>query len=341
MVTTGDATSPNRLVIARYVGGQRYLQPWKALADDGAPVSGRRRPRVWRLQTDADVMSRGGTQNRHRFGPAFAPRGAALLGEVRVHCSGVAGMKKSDLRHPHERGAVMVSASLLGQSASRSSAGRRPLPVARPGRAEVKPWVNRALASIGCYLAELPEEDKETLFWVIQNNVGRVGRWEAEGHFSSLGALKAKIQEWRKRGLGPHVIVDRDRWTPVLRWAFGAGETRPAAKECPESMYTPEQAKEYQDEIREQVCSRCIERPAGGPPCAPLGKMCGLELHLTRFLKAVHEVESPFIAPYLEHNRCEICADCENKGRSDCPCPMDYLSVLAVQAIETVDQRPE
>ncbi len=28
---------------------------------------------------------------------------------------------------------------------------------------------------------------------------------------------------------------------------------------------------EYLDEIRQEVCTRCMERPPGGPPCAPWG----------------------------------------------------------------------
>jgi len=49
---------------------------------------------------------------------------------------------------------------------------------------------------------------------------------------------------------------------------------------------------EYLTEIREQVCSRCVERPPGGPPCAPLGKVCGVELHLPKIIDAIHEVRS-------------------------------------------------
>jgi hypothetical protein len=166
----------------------------------------------------------------------------------------------------------------------------------------------------------------------MRNNAGRIGRWEADGHFRSLDALKAKIEDWRNRGLvGCHDAVDR---TTPLPCTFRVDEdTGPAAR------YTPEQVQEYLDEIREQVCSRCIEKPPGGPPCEPLGKVCGLELHLPDFVKAVHEVDSRFIAPYQEHNRCAICAGCEHQGASCCPCPMDYLLVLAVQAIETVDER--
>lgn len=96
---------------------------------------------------------------------------------------------------------------------------------------------------------------------------------------------------------------------------------------------------DYLKEIREQVCSRCVERPFGGPPCAPLGKQCGVELHLRQLIESIHEVDSASIVPYLEHNRAEICEHCAFLHSSICPCPLDYLSTLIVEAVERVDQR--
>jgi hypothetical protein len=96
---------------------------------------------------------------------------------------------------------------------------------------------------------------------------------------------------------------------------------------------------EYLDTIRQDVCSRCVERPPGGPPCAPLGKNCGVEMHLPQLIESIHEVQSNCIGPYLEHNRREICARCAFLHSSICPCPMDYLSVLIVEAVEKVDLR--
>jgi hypothetical protein len=97
---------------------------------------------------------------------------------------------------------------------------------------------------------------------------------------------------------------------------------------------------EYLDEIRLQVCSRCVERPPEGPPCAPLGKQCGIEMHLPQLIDAIHEVRSDWIAAYLDKNRQRICEGCVlHHNPSMCPCPMDYLAVLLVQAVETVDQR--
>ncbi len=185
--------------------------------------------------------------------------------------------------------------------------------------AELKPWVTQALRCIGGFLGELSTQEKDALFGVMCNNPERLCRWQAEGHFASLPALQAKIRDWKARGL--------------------AGLTGSEAQCAPQNLYGSERMAEYLREIREQVCSRCIEKPPGGPPCAPLGRRCGLELHFEQFVTAVHDIQSPFIGPYLDHDRSVICCDCEQQGGSECPCPMDYLAVLGVQAIETVDQR--
>jgi hypothetical protein len=97
--------------------------------------------------------------------------------------------------------------------------------------------------------------------------------------------------------------------------------------------------QEYLDEIRRHVCSRCVERPEGGPPCAPLGKVCGVELHLPRLVSAVREVHSDWMAPYLDSTRQKVCESCPYLRRDCCPCPMDSLALLVVEAVEAVDRR--
>jgi hypothetical protein len=104
-------------------------------------------------------------------------------------------------------------------------------------------------------------------------------------------------------------------------------------------MNTELDYQEYLDEIREQVCSRCIERPAGGPPCAPLGKRCGIELNLNRLVDAVHTVHCNSVDPYIPVFHDHVCAQCINQPTSQCPCPLEYLLLLTVEAIETVDER--
>jgi hypothetical protein len=106
-------------------------------------------------------------------------------------------------------------------------------------------------------------------------------------------------------------------------------------------MRTKRELAEYLNEIRREVCSRCIERPPGGPPCAPLGKQCGIEMHLPELIDAIHDVRSGGIGPYLENNRRKVCEHCPLLHASECPCPMDYLAVLLVKAVEAVDERRE
>jgi hypothetical protein len=105
-------------------------------------------------------------------------------------------------------------------------------------------------------------------------------------------------------------------------------------------MLVAPEYQEYLDEIRQEVCSRCVERPYGGPPCEPQGKVCGVELHLPQLVAAVREVHSDLIGPYLAANRHEVCEQCPYLHQDEyCPCPMDTLAVLVVEAIETVERR--
>jgi hypothetical protein len=104
-------------------------------------------------------------------------------------------------------------------------------------------------------------------------------------------------------------------------------------------MLSEPEIQEYLEEIRKQVCSRCVERPPGGPPCAPLGKECGIEMHLPELIGSIHDVHSDYMARYLAHNREKICQNCELLNTDVCPCPLHYLAVLLVEAVETVDER--
>lgn len=104
-------------------------------------------------------------------------------------------------------------------------------------------------------------------------------------------------------------------------------------------MYEGTDLEEYMSEIRDQVCSRCVERPPGGPPCAPLGKRCGIELDLPQLVDAVHRVQADNMEPYIDHFHGDVCMFCANRNTEQCPCPLEFLLVLAVQAIEAVDQR--
>jgi hypothetical protein len=96
---------------------------------------------------------------------------------------------------------------------------------------------------------------------------------------------------------------------------------------------------EYMTEIREHVCSRCIEKPPGGPPCGPLGKRCGVELNLPWLVYSVHHRPGATMEPYIQSFHEDVCTACAFRVTGQCPCPLDYLLLLAVEAIETVDER--
>src|SRR5262245_57448687 len=60
---------------------------------------------------------------------------------------------------------------------------------------------------------------------------------------------------------------------------------------------------------------------------------------LPQLIDAIHEVKSGSIRPYLDHNHETICKSCVLLNTEVCPCPLHYLAVLTVEAVETVDER--
>jgi hypothetical protein len=104
-------------------------------------------------------------------------------------------------------------------------------------------------------------------------------------------------------------------------------------------MATAVDLDEYLEELRDQVCERCICRLPGTPPCGEAGVGCGIEQHLEQLINICRSVDSPLIDPYIERLRDDICADCEFQDEPVCPCPLKYLLPLAVSAVETVEER--
>jgi hypothetical protein len=96
---------------------------------------------------------------------------------------------------------------------------------------------------------------------------------------------------------------------------------------------------EYLTELREQVCNRCIVRKPGNPPCAPHGVGCGIELHLPELVEICRRTDSALMDPYIATLHDTICKDCDFRDKPTCPCPLDYLLQLAVEAIERVERR--
>ena len=104
-------------------------------------------------------------------------------------------------------------------------------------------------------------------------------------------------------------------------------------------MNTLNDLDEYQVALRADVCSRCVERRTGAPPCAPIGKGCGIERHLSALVEICRTTDSALIDPYIEKLHDTICSDCEYKDKPACPCPLDYLLQLAVETVEKVERR--
>lgn len=104
-------------------------------------------------------------------------------------------------------------------------------------------------------------------------------------------------------------------------------------------MSTPNEYDEYLAELREQVCSRCIVRQPGGPPCAVHGQGCGIERHVPELVEICRSTDSALMDPYIEELHDKICKDCEYRDSPACPCPLDYLLQLAVEAVERVERR--
>jgi hypothetical protein len=106
-------------------------------------------------------------------------------------------------------------------------------------------------------------------------------------------------------------------------------------------MYTQAELDEYLAELRGHVCSRCIERPQGGPPCAPHGKRCGIELHLAEIVEVCHAARGKQMEPYIARFHEDVCSHCAQHTSNQCPCPLDYLLLLAMEAIDAVDERKQ
>jgi hypothetical protein len=95
---------------------------------------------------------------------------------------------------------------------------------------------------------------------------------------------------------------------------------------------------EYLTELREQVCSRCIVRHPDTPPCSSHGIGCGIERHLQELVELCRTTDSALRDLYIEKLHDTICKDCEFRNKPACPCPLDYLLLLA-EAIERVERR--
>jgi len=97
--------------------------------------------------------------------------------------------------------------------------------------------------------------------------------------------------------------------------------------------------EEYVTELRNAVCSHCIERQPDCPPCEPHGKGCGIELHVPRLVELCRSMDSAQMEPYIDQLHDTICTECDYRDTPSCPCPLEYLLQMAVEAIECVERR--
>ena len=103
-------------------------------------------------------------------------------------------------------------------------------------------------------------------------------------------------------------------------------------------MDTDEDYQDYLSALREHVCSHCIVRQPDCPPCAPHGIACGIEQHIPELVTICQTTDSQQMDTYIQQLHDDICQTCDAKDGPTCPCPLDYLLQLAVEAVERVEQ---
>lgn len=104
--------------------------------------------------------------------------------------------------------------------------------------------------------------------------------------------------------------------------------------------------EERLDAIREalkaRVCGVCFERNDDGTCGLPEGRVCAIEAHLPEIVKAVEDVESVNLAPYVDSIRTQVCPHCSQDAGGRCvfrdnfDCSVDSFLMLVVDAIEEV-----
>ena len=97
--------------------------------------------------------------------------------------------------------------------------------------------------------------------------------------------------------------------------------------------------EDYETELKDEVCRRCVARLKGAPPCAPKGVGCGVERHVEKLVEICHAEDCVLIDPYLDRLHDEICRTCELRDTRNCPCPLEYLLPLAISVVESVDRQ--
>jgi hypothetical protein len=58
-----------------------------------------------------------------------------------------------------------------------------------------------------------------------------------------------------------------------------------------------------------------------------------------QLVQLCRSTDSPLIDPYINELHEAICPDCKLRDTPNCPCPLEYLLLLAVEAVERVERR--
>jgi hypothetical protein len=94
--------------------------------------------------------------------------------------------------------------------------------------------------------------------------------------------------------------------------------------------------------LRERVCGICFDRNDDGTCGLPEGRVCAIEGHLPEIVKAVEDVESVDLSPYVDSIRTQVCPNCSQDDHGNCAfrerfdCSVDNFLMLVVDAIEEV-----
>jgi hypothetical protein len=97
--------------------------------------------------------------------------------------------------------------------------------------------------------------------------------------------------------------------------------------------------------LKVKVCGVCFDRNDDGTCGIPEDRVCALEGHLPEIVKAVEDVESFDLSPYVDSIRSQVCPNCSEDEHGHCAfrerfdCSVDNFLYLVVDAIEDLKKR--
>jgi hypothetical protein len=106
-----------------------------------------------------------------------------------------------------------------------------------------------------------------------------------------------------------------------------------------------ERIEQIREALKQRVCGVCFERNDDGTCGLPKGRVCALEAHLPEIVRAVEDVESLDLSPYVEKIRAQVCPNCNEDEHGHCvfresfDCSVDNFLYLVVDTIEDLKKR--